>query len=106
MRVLCPYMPSWHYLLGGQIEECEGNLNQAIAIYQQGVAVEPDSSLCRFYLVHSLMQKGDAVTAQKLADEIRALDAGVNGSGLVRSTVLDAGLRDSFHASLAKFGLV
>ena len=106
MRVLCPYMPSWHYLLGGQIEECEGNLNQAIAIYQQGIAVEPDSPLCRFFLVHALMQKGDVVAAQKIADEIRALDAGVNGSGLVRSTVLDAGLRDSFHASLAKFGLV
>jgi hypothetical protein len=52
------------------------------------------------------MQKGDVTAAQNLADEIRALDAGVNGSGLVRSTCLDADLRAAFHASLAKFDLV
>jgi TolB-like protein/Tfp pilus assembly protein PilF len=106
MRRLCPVMPNWYYLVGGQIEEYDGDLDQAIAIYRQGVEVEPDSPLCRFFLVHAMMQKGDITAAQKLADEIHALDAGVNGSGLVRSTTLDADLRDAFHASLAKFGLV
>jgi len=106
MRGLCPIMPNWYYLVSGQIEQCDGDLEQAIAIYQRGVAVEPDSSLCRFYLVDALMQKGDVASAQNLADEIRALDAGVNGSGLVRSLSLDVTLRDAFHSNLAQFDLV
>jgi TolB-like protein/lipoprotein NlpI len=106
MRGLCPVMPNWYYLLGGSIEQYDGDLDQAIAIYRQGLAVEPDSPLCRFYLIHALMQRGDVAAAQILADEIRALDTGVNGNGLVRTLSLDVAMRDAFHASLETFGLV
>jgi adenylate cyclase len=104
-RKLCPIMPNWYYLISGQIEQIDGDLDQAIAIYKQGVAVEPDSSLCRFYLVHALMQKGERDKAQKLADEIRSLDSGINGSGLVRALSIEASIRDAFRADLEAFGL-
>jgi tetratricopeptide (TPR) repeat protein len=103
---LCPVMPNWYYLISGQLEQYDGDLDKAIAIFQQGLAVEPDSPLCRFYLVHALMQNGDRAGAQKLADEIRALDSSVNGSGLVRALSQDVELRDEFHANLEKFDLV
>jgi len=103
---LCPVMPNWYYLIGAQIEQYDGNLDRAIAIYQQGLAVEPDAPLCRFYLINALMQKGDTAGAQQYADEIRALDSSVNGSGLVRALSQDAELRDEFHKNLEKFELV
>ena len=103
---LCPVMPNWYYLIDAQIEQYDGDLGRAIAIYQQGLAVEPDAPLCRFYLVNALMQKGDAAGAQQYADEIRALDSSVNGSGLVHALSKDARLRDEFHENLAKFNLV
>jgi len=102
---LCPVMPNWYYLIDAQIEQYDGNLERAIEIYQQGLAVEPDAPLCRFYLVNALMQKGDTAGAQQYADEIRAVDSSVNGSGLVRALSRDAGLRDEFHANLKQFGL-
>lgn len=103
---LCPVMPNWYYLISGQLEQYDGDLDKAIAIFQQGLAVEPDSPLCRFYLVHALMQNGDRAGAQKLADEIRALDASVNGNGLVRAISINATVRDAFHSDLEEFGLV
>ena len=106
MRRLCPVMPNWYYLILGQIEQFDGDLDQAIAIYKQATAVEPDSTLCRFYLVHALMQKGDASAAQKFADEIHALDSSANGGGLARAVSKDATVRDAFHSDLEKFGLV
>jgi TolB-like protein/Tfp pilus assembly protein PilF len=103
---LCPILPNWYYLIGAQVEQNDGDLERAIAIYRQGLAVEPDAPLCRFYLVNALMQKGDTAGAQQYADEIRALDASVNGSGLVHTFSQDARLRDEFHENLAKFNLV
>jgi len=106
MRRLCPVLPNWYYLILGQIEQFDGDVDQAISIYKQGIAVEPDSTLCRFYLIHALMQKGDTRAAQKLADEIRALDSSANGGGLVRAVSRDAAVRDHFHQHLARFGLI
>ena len=103
---LCPVMPNWYYLIDAQIEQYDGDLDRAIAIYQQGLAVETDATLCRFYLVNALMQKGDTAGAQQYADEIRVLDSSVNGSGLVRALSKNARLRDEFHANLEKFDLV
>jgi tetratricopeptide (TPR) repeat protein len=105
MRKLCPILPNWYYLNGGQIEQFDGNIDKAIAIYQQGVAVEPDSTLCRLYLVHALMQKGDRETARQLADEIKLIDPGANGSGLVRSLSNDPSMRQAFRESLEAFDL-
>ena len=106
MQRLCPVMPNWYYLVGGQIEQIDGDLDQAIAIYQRGIAVEPDSTLCRFYLVNALMQKGDTGAAQKLADEIRTLDPSINGSGFVRAYSMEPAVRDQFHQHLAQFDLI
>ena len=104
-RKLCPVMPNWYYLISGQIAQHDGNLDQTIAIFQQGLAVEPDSPLCRFYLVHAWMQKGERDKAQTLADEIRMLDSSVNGSGLVHALSIEASIRDAFQADLEAFGL-
>jgi TolB-like protein/Flp pilus assembly protein TadD len=105
MRRLCPVLPNWYYLILGQIEQFDGDLDQAIAIYKQGLSIESDSTLCRFYLVHALMQKGDTSAAQKFADEIHALDSSANGGGLARAASKDAAVRDQFHQHLAQFGL-
>jgi TolB-like protein/Tfp pilus assembly protein PilF len=105
-RRLCPVMPNWFYLVDGQIEQFDGDLDKAVELFEQGLAVVPDSPLCRYYLVHALMQRGDHERAGILADEIRSLDPGVTGSGLVRSFSQDAARRDQFREHLAQFDLV
>jgi tetratricopeptide (TPR) repeat protein len=106
MLKLCPVLPNWYYLIGGQIEQNAGDLDEAIQSYQQGINVEPDSPLCRFYLVHALMEQGDETRAKILADEIRALDQTATGKGIVRSISQDKSIRDRFQASLDKFDLL
>jgi len=106
MLKLCPVLPNWYYLIGGQIEQDLGNLDESIKIYQQGIDVEPDSPLCRFYLVDALMERGDETRAIILADEIRALDRTVTGKGLVRALSKTKSIRDRFQANLAKFDLL
>jgi tetratricopeptide (TPR) repeat protein len=106
MLKLCPVLPNWYYLIGGQIEQNLGNLDAAIQVYQQGIDVEPDSPLCRFYLVDVLMERGDDARAKILADEIRALDKTVTGKGLVRAHSKIKSIRDRFQANLAKFDLL
>ena len=106
MRKLCPILPNWYYLVSGGIEKRCGNLDLAIEHFQQGLEVEPDSPLCRFYLIDALMDKGDEARAAKLADEIRALDKSVTGKGLVHANSCDVEERRRFHDNLAKFNLV
>ena len=74
---LCPIRPNWYYLVSGGIEKKCANLDLAIELFQQGLNVEPDAPLCRFYLIDALMEKGDEKRAQQFADEIRALDKSV-----------------------------
>jgi adenylate cyclase len=105
MLKLCPVLPNWYYLVGGQIEQNSGNLDAAIQSYQQGIDVEPDSPLCRFYLIDAMMGQGDETRAKILADEIRALDKTVTGKGLVRFHSQDKSIRDRFQAHLEKFDL-
>ena len=106
MLKLCPVLPNWYYLIGGQIEQFSGNLDAAIHAYQQGIDVEPDSPLCRFYQIDAMMERGDESRAKNLADEIRALDETVTGKGLVRAISQDKTIRDRFQANLAKFDLL
>ena len=103
---LCPIRPNWYYLVSGGIEKKCGNLDLAIELFQQGLNVEPDAPLCRFYLIDALMEKGDEKRAQQFADEIRALDKSVTGKGLVHSNSYCAKERQRFHDNLAKFDLV
>ena len=105
MQKLCPFKPGWSYLAGAQLEQFAGNLDQAIALYQQGVKVEPDSPLCRFFLIHAMLENGDEPNARIIADQIRTLDNRVTGRGLVRAFSLDKSTRDRFEASLTKFDL-
>jgi TolB-like protein/Tfp pilus assembly protein PilF len=106
MRKLCPILPNWYYLVSGGIEKKSGNLERAIVCFQRGLEVEPESPLCRFYLIDALMEQGDETRAQQLANEIRALDSSVTGRGLVHANSSDPGERRRFHDNLAKFGLV
>ncbi|MCP4982596.1 MAG: hypothetical protein GY935_19135, partial [Gammaproteobacteria bacterium] len=105
MLKLCPVLPNWYYLIDGQIEQLAGDLVSAIDTFKQGVAIEPDSPLCRFYLIHALMQQGDEAAAKTLAQEIRVLDKNVTGKGLVRAFSIDEGLRKQFQVHLEKFDL-
>ncbi|MCP4300647.1 MAG: tetratricopeptide repeat protein [Gammaproteobacteria bacterium] len=106
MCKLCPVMPNWYYRIRGQIEQYDGDLDKAISLFERGLAVEPESPLCRFYLIHALMQKGDHARAQVLADEIRALDSGISGSGMVRVVSIDPSIRNAFQTDLEIFDLV
>ncbi len=105
IRKLCPVMANWYFLIEAQIEKIAGNFDKAAALYRQGLEIEPDSPLCRFYLVDVMMDKGDPVSAQAYADEIRTLDNTVRGNGLVHSFSSDPDLRERFAANLAKFDL-
>ena len=105
MLKLCPVLPNWYYLIGGQIEQNLGNLEEAIHLFQRGIEVEPDSPLCRFYLIDARMEQGDETGAKILADEIRALDKTVTGKGLVQAISQDKSIRDRFQANLEKFDL-
>ena len=102
---LCPMQPNWYYLFPGHIEMQTGNPQKAISIYRQGVEVEAESPLCRFYLVDALFAQGDEATARIYADEIRALDESVKGRGLVRSYSADQNLRQRLRANLEIFDL-
>jgi len=106
MRNLCPIRPNWYYLVSGGIEKKSGHLGLAIELFQQGLDVEPDSPVCRFYLIDALMEKGDEVRAQRLAEEIRGLDKSMTGKGMVHANSYDAQERQRFHDNLAKFSLV
>ena len=106
MLKLCPVLPNWYYLIEGEIHRLEGNPSESIQIYRQGIDVEPESPLCRFYLVDALMQMGEIANAKKIADEIKALDDSANGKGLVQAFSSDAAIRESFRANLAQFHLV
>ncbi len=97
---------NWYFLIEGQIEVAFGNLERAADIYRQGLAVEAESPLCRFFLVDLMMQIGNEVAARQYADEIRALDKSVTARGLVRTYSSDPSVRDAFHSRLDKFGLV
>jgi len=104
-RQLCPIMPNWYYLILGQIEFLDGDLDKAIAIFEAGIDMETESTLCRFYLVNALMQKDDAIAAGDCAEQIKALDPAANGSGLVLALSSDKEIREQFHQNLAKFDL-
>jgi len=106
MLKLCPVLPNWYYLIEGETYRLEGNPAESILIYRKGIEVEPESPLCRFYLIDALMQIGEINNAQKIADEIRALDESTNGKGLVQAFSADQAIRESFRANLARFDLV
>jgi hypothetical protein len=52
------------------------------------------------------MQKGDPARARILVNEIRMLDPGVNGIGLVCSLAQDIVRRDQLQEHLAQFDLI
>ncbi len=101
---LCPVPPNWYSLIGAHIKQHSGDPGGAIEILQQAIAVEPDSPLCRFYLMDAMLEKADETGARRLAEEIRALDKSVTGKGLVRCYSQDKSRRDRFQSNLAKMG--
>ena len=105
MLRLSPFRANWHYLPEGQIEVATGSLEKAAELYRQGVAVEPDSPLCRYFLIDIMLQLGDEAAARQYADEIHALDQSVSARGIVQSYSADPELREAFRDRLARFGL-
>lgn len=102
---LCPFCPNWYYLVGAQPHRDTGNLEKAAELLRRGIAAEPDSPLCRFYLADVLLEQGNETEAQQIATEIRKLDSSMNGRGLTRSHSNDASKRDRFLQNLEKLGL-
>ncbi|HUV21362.1 MAG TPA: tetratricopeptide repeat protein [Gammaproteobacteria bacterium] len=102
---LCPFCPNWYYLVGTQPHRDTGELEKAAELLRRGIAAEPDSPLCRFYLVDVLLAQGNETEAQQIATEIRKLDSSMNGRGLTRSYSNDPGKRDRFLHNLEKLGL-
>ena len=105
MEKLCPVLPNWYYLIAGQVEQANGDLEEAVQTMRQGIEVEPDSPLCRFYLINALMELGDEAGARHFANEIRALDRDMVGRGFVRAQSVDPTIRNRFQAHLEKFDL-
>jgi tetratricopeptide (TPR) repeat protein len=102
---LCPFCPNWYYLVGAQPYRDTGNLGKAEELLRRGIAAEPDSPLCRFYLVDVLLAQGNETEAEQITAEIRKLDKIMNGRGLIRSYSSDAGIRERFLQNLEKSGL-
>jgi len=96
---------NWYSLIEAQIEVAEGNLARAAELYRAGLAVEPESPLCRFFLVDLMLQSGNVDGARRYADEIRALDPQVTGRGIALTYSADPALREAFRERLAKFDL-
>ena len=95
-------------LVGRKSSPISGNrhLDKAIETYRQALEVEPDSPLCRYYLVNLLQKTGDVESARGMAEEIKSLDPNADASGLARSTWLDTDRRSEFEQNLARFGLI
>ena len=106
IRKLCPLRANWYFLIEGQIEVANGNLERATEIYRQGLEVEPDSPLCRYFLVDLMVQTGDEPGARQYANEIRALDSSASARGIAHTYSSDPALRDAFAERLKKFDLV
>ncbi len=106
IRKLCPLRANWYFLIEGQIEVADGNLERAAEIYRQGLEVEPDSPLCRYFLVDLMLQMGDEAGARHYADEIRALDKSASARGIAHTYSGDPALREAFTERLRKFDLI
>lgn len=106
VRKLCPLRANWYYLVEGQIEVAGGRLERAAEIFRQGLAVEPDSPLCRYFLVDLMLQMGDEAAARRYADEIRGLEKNASARGIAHSYSSDPALRAAFAQRLQKFDLI
>jgi adenylate cyclase len=101
---LCPICPNWFQLVGGTIYQRTGDLDKAIAAFRKGVEIEPESPLCRYYLIDALMDAGRGKEARACADEIRALDSRFRISGMLLSHSHNKDIREGFRANLEKVG--
>jgi Tfp pilus assembly protein PilF len=102
---LCPICPNWFQLIGGTIYHRTGDLDKAIARFSKGVEIEPESPLCRYYLIDALMDAGREKEARACADEIRALDSAFRISGMLLNYSHNKDIREGFRANLEKVGL-
>jgi TolB-like protein/DNA-binding SARP family transcriptional activator/lipoprotein NlpI len=101
---LCPICPNWFQLVGGTIYQRTGDLDKAIAAFRKGVEIEPESPLCRYYLIDALMDAGREKEARACADEIRALDSRFRISGMLHSHSHNKDIREGYRANLEKVG--
>jgi TolB-like protein/predicted Zn-dependent protease len=101
---LCPICPNWFQLVGGTIYQRTGDLDKAIAAFRKGVEIEPESPLCRYYLIDALMDAGREKESRACADEIRALDSTFRISGMLLSHSHNKDIREGFRANLEKVG--
>ena len=68
--------------------------------------MEPESPLCRYFLVDLMLRLGNEPASRRYAEEIRRLDPSASARGIVRSYSADPTLRQAFHDHLAQFDLV
>ena len=101
---LCPVYPNWFLLTGAHTYRETGDISKAVEILQKAVNVEPESPLCRFYLIDALIDYGDRKQAKLVADEVKDMDMEFGVSGLVRYYSHNKKLRSRFRKNLAKMG--
>jgi tetratricopeptide (TPR) repeat protein len=101
---LCPICPNWFLMIGGFIYQHFGDINKAIETYQKAVDIEPESPLCRLYLMDSLVEAERLNDATKCAEDIRNLDNSFQVSGLILSYSHNKIERKRFQFNLEKMG--
>jgi TolB-like protein/predicted Zn-dependent protease len=102
--LLCPVQPNWARLVGGMSCQQTGQVSKAIQLYQEGIDIEPESPICRYYLMDILIDIGEHEQAQQVADDIRALVNPMRVKGLVQTYSHDKTERDRFETNLSKMG--
>jgi len=101
---LCPICPNWFLMIGGFIYQHFGDINKAIETYQKAVDIEPESPLCRFYLMDSLVEADRLNDATRCAENIRNLDNSFRVSGLILGYSHNKKERKRFQLNLEKMG--
>ncbi|MEJ2177107.1 MAG: BTAD domain-containing putative transcriptional regulator, partial [Gammaproteobacteria bacterium] len=103
---LCPFPPAWMLLVGGSIYQQSGKLQHCIQTYRKCIDMDPESPLCRFYLMDALIEAGDLSNAEQVAKEIRLLDSAMKVGGLILTYNHDKRERERFKTNLAKMGFL
>ena len=104
-RRLCPVCPAWYLMIGGIVDLFFGQVDEAIAKFEQGTEIEPESPLCWYYLIDALIEAGAAAEAQQLAEEVRGMDEYFCATGIIRMHNYDPAERNRFRRNLESVGL-
>ncbi len=102
---LSPICPNWYLLPGSVIDLCSGRILEAIETLEKAIAIEPESPLCRLYLINVLIEIGETDKPWSVAQEIKELDDSFRIRGLLRTHSYDKKECERFRNNLLSVGL-